>query len=110
VKFLESRILVQKTETFAPIAGLERFEKLGIEIPGQAGDDGGVVIVKAGDDSGGNGSGWHRRRGLVLVAEDGTGLDGFVEVVGVDEGLAFDLQDGDLALLGEAVESGGTNV
>lgn len=56
MKFLESRILVQKTETFAPIAGLERFEKLGIEIPGQALDDGGVVIGKAGDDSGATGA------------------------------------------------------
>ena len=51
-----------------------------------------------------------RQWGLVLVAEDGTGLDGFVEVVGVDEGLAFDLENDDLALLGQAVESGGTNV
>jgi len=51
-----------------------------------------------------------RGSGLVLVAEDGTGLDGFIEVVGVDEGLAFDLQEGDFSLLGEAVEGGHTYV
>ena len=45
----------------------------------------------------------------MLVAIDLAGLDGFIEFVGVDEGLAGDFQDADLSLVGEAVEGGGTD-
>ena len=46
----------------------------------------------------------------MLVTEDGFGLDRFVEFVGIHEGLAFELEDSDLALLGQAVEGRGANL
>ena len=52
----------------------------------------------------------HGRVLLVLVAVDLAGLDGFVEFVGVDEGLALDLEDVDFPFFREPVECGGPDL
>lgn len=46
----------------------------------------------------------------MLITKDFLAGDSLVEVVGIDDGLAFDLEAGELSFLGQAVEGGGPDL